>query len=107
MSSPVPPLDVIPRVLLPISSKEPIPQLLKSLTNQIALLVVFQLCYAGMAEPADTVCIVIGIITITGPSFSFNTVLSGFPPLLQNFLDLNPVHCIWEVSKNEENCEIS
>ena len=41
-----------------------------------------------MAEPADTVCIVIGIITITGPSFSFNTVLSGFPPLLQNVLNL-------------------
>ena len=54
-----------------------------------------------MAEPADG----IGMVVDTGLSCS--AALSGFPPLLQNFLDLFPVYCIWEVSKNEENREIS
>ena len=39
-----------------------------------------------MAEPADTFCIVIDAATVAGTSFSI--VLSRFPSLLQNFLDL-------------------
>ena len=48
--------------------------------------VVLQSWYVRMAEPADTFCIVIDAATVAGTSFSI--VLSRFPSLLQNFLDL-------------------
>ena len=85
--------------------------------------VVLQACYVTVAEPANTICPIInvatglGTICVTrmgtscvtsmgtssssatsiGASLRCSSVLFGFLPLLQNFLDLFPLYGIWEL----------
>ena len=72
-----------------------------SYLSTASTLVVCQVGYISMAEPADAICIVIDLDTAIG-FLSCSTVMSGFPPLFHNLSNLFQLYCIWVVPENEQ-----